>query len=127
MRAIAEARVWMRNAAMTIKRLKFKMKNTLSTPCKMMVVGHFPCLERLLVCVYAMTQDIASASDFGKYLELMHGSSLWNGQCQVHVLPGPRNLCLQCILTVGAPSVEMTPCKDCPGTYVGQTKLSLTI
>ena len=45
----------------------------------MMVVGHFPCSERLFVCVYAMTQDIASASDFGKYSEPMHGPSLWSG------------------------------------------------
>ena len=104
MRAIAEARVRMRNAAMTMKRLKFKMKNILPTPCTMMVVGHFPCLEGVLVCVYAMTQDIAS--DSGKYSEL-HGPSLWSGQCQVHVLPGQRSLCLQCILTVGAPSVEL--------------------
>ena len=80
---------------MTMKRLKFKMKNILPTPCTMIVVGHFPCLERLFVCVYAMTQDIASASDFGKYSELMYGPSLWSGQCQVHVLSGPRNLCLQ--------------------------------
>ena len=66
MREIAETRVKMRNAAMTMKRLKF---NILPTLCTMMVVGHFPCLERLLVCVYAMTQDIASASDFGNYSE----------------------------------------------------------
>ena len=89
--AIAETRVQMRNAAMTIKRLKyklfFKMRNILPTPYTMMVVGHFPCLERLFVCAYAMTQDIASASDFGKCSELMHG--------------------LQCIPTVGAPSVEL--------------------
>ena len=70
---------------MTMKGLKFKMKNILPTPCTMMVVGHFPCLERLLVCVYAMTQDIASASDFGKCSELMHSPSQWSGQCQVHV------------------------------------------
>ena len=109
--AIAETRVQMRNAAMTMKRLKyklfFKMRNILPTPCTMMVVGHFPCLERLFVCVYAMTQDIASVSDFGKYSELMHGPSLWSGQCQVYVLPGQRNLCLQCIPTVGVPSVEL--------------------
>ena len=74
MRAIAETRVKMRNEAM----------NILPTPCTMMVVGHFPCLERLFVCVYAMTQDIASASNFGNYSELMHGPSLWSGQCQVH-------------------------------------------
>ena len=45
----------------------------------------------LLVFAYAMTQDISSVLDFGKYSELMHGPSLWSGQCQVHVLPGLRN------------------------------------
>ena len=59
---IAETMVQMRNAAMTIKRLKyklfFKMRNILPTPCTMMVVGHFPCLERLFACVYAMTQGV---------------------------------------------------------------------
>ena len=39
---------------MTMKRLKF---NILPIPCTMMVVDHFPYLERLFVCVYAMTQD----------------------------------------------------------------------
>ena len=76
-KAITETRVRMRNAIMTMKG-KFKIANTL-----MMVVSLCPWLERLLVCVYAITQDIASASDFGKNSELKHGPSLWSGKCRV--------------------------------------------
>ena len=41
--------------------------NGLSTTCTMVVVGNFLCSKGLVVCVCAMTQDIASASDVGQY------------------------------------------------------------
>ena len=48
-KAITETRVRMRNATMTMKD-KLKMRNILPTPCIMMVVSLFSCLEGLFVC-----------------------------------------------------------------------------
>ena len=75
-RAIAETRVKMRNAAMTMKRLKFKMKNILPTPCTMMVVCHFtPSLYVAILnlqdfsftCIDVLDYD---GQNFSPYLDL---------------------------------------------------------